>query len=199
MLYGTYTVNLGGIRSVVTDGITLGHPCCAGDLDCKHLLPNNKAWYCVKHEYRSQQCAVMTCSNHITPGWKTCAEHDHRQCEAYYQMMGKAMFQLKSQLKRINVLQFQSSMPKGAGEKLLHENEGASLDNEGAGLDDEEIIVSGAGDIEAIPSTDALGATMSGQLDTACPANSRVAIRRFVPDLVVSAHTMKNYVCLLVV
>ncbi|KAF8590415.1 hypothetical protein K439DRAFT_1243056, partial [Ramaria rubella] len=81
-----------------TDGIALGYSCCAGELECKNLLPNNCAIYCTEHQYRAGQCAVMTCSSPVTPGCKTCADPQHCACEDYYKLMGKAMFQLKSWL-----------------------------------------------------------------------------------------------------
>lgn len=90
--------------------------------------------------------------------------------------MGKAMFQLKSRLERTKVLQLQSSIPKEASEKLLlldpTGGDGPYHEDEGAGLDDEEIIISHAGDIEAVLSTDAPDATMSGQSDVGCPSKS---------------------------
>ncbi|KAF8588915.1 hypothetical protein K439DRAFT_1333904, partial [Ramaria rubella] len=88
------------IQLVVIDGITLGHPCCAGDLECKNVLPSNRAVYCKEHQYKVEQCAVTTCSSCVTPGCKTCADPEHRACEEYYKLMGKAMFQLKSRLER---------------------------------------------------------------------------------------------------
>ncbi|KAF8574501.1 hypothetical protein K439DRAFT_1228921, partial [Ramaria rubella] len=76
------------IQSVVTDGITLGHPCCAGDLECKNALPNNCTIYCMEHQYKADQCAVTTCSSWVTPGFKTCEEPGHCACEDYYKLMG---------------------------------------------------------------------------------------------------------------
>ena len=52
----------GRIHSVVTDGIMLGHPCCASTLHCKNPLPNNHAMYCIEHEHLKNKCAVITCN-----------------------------------------------------------------------------------------------------------------------------------------
>ncbi|KAF8581730.1 hypothetical protein K439DRAFT_1647801 [Ramaria rubella] len=129
------------IRLVVTDGIALGHPCCAGELECKNLLPNNHTVYCTEHQYKVGQCAVTTCSNPVTPGCKTY----------YYKLMGKTMFQLKLQLERNKVGQPHAS-------------------NKGAGLDDEELLVTGTGEVESVPPGGLLGSVVASEASPSCPS-----------------------------
>jgi CxC6 like cysteine cluster associated with KDZ transposases len=57
----------GKVQLVVTDGVTLGHPCCMGALNCKNPLPNNKAIYCDDHSYMRTICAVVSCSEQVVP------------------------------------------------------------------------------------------------------------------------------------
>ncbi|KAF8576846.1 hypothetical protein K439DRAFT_1622535 [Ramaria rubella] len=83
-------------RSVVTDGISLGHPCCAVH-DCKELLPTNKHRYCPQHAHLSSQCAVSTCHANIEAGFCTCGHPTHHTAEQHYSDHGSAMFQLKCQ------------------------------------------------------------------------------------------------------
>ncbi|KAF8580391.1 hypothetical protein K439DRAFT_1234424, partial [Ramaria rubella] len=97
--------------SIVTDRVTLGHPCCAGALHCKNPLPNNKSIYCVEHENQKNICAVVNCNQPVVPGCKTCAPGAHWVCEDYHNLMGKAMFQLKVQLERNNTNQTTSAIP----------------------------------------------------------------------------------------
>lgn len=90
----------GKVRSVVTDGVTLGHPCCVGALNYENPLPNNQAIYCDDHNHKKNECAVVLCKERVEPGYKTCNNVDHRTCEDYYAKMGKGMFQIKTRLER---------------------------------------------------------------------------------------------------
>jgi hypothetical protein len=102
-------LNLDAIRSTVTDGITIGRPCCSVH-DCMEPLPTVKHRYCVRHRQLDQQCAVTTCDHNSDPGFRTCSNPDHRRLESYYYLQGKAMFQLKHRLEQINVSQTHDSM-----------------------------------------------------------------------------------------
>ncbi|KAF8576463.1 hypothetical protein K439DRAFT_1664598 [Ramaria rubella] len=84
-------------RSVVTDGIAMGHPCCVVH-DCKEPLPTNKYRYCNTHTDLSDQCAVSNCHSDRDPGFRTCTVRAHCDAEEQYEDRGKAMFQLKSRL-----------------------------------------------------------------------------------------------------
>ncbi|KAF8577183.1 hypothetical protein K439DRAFT_1649144 [Ramaria rubella] len=144
------------IWSVVTDGITLSHPCCAGTLECKNVLPNNHTVYCIEHQYQVDQCVVMTCSNRVTSGCKTCADPEHCACEDYYKLMGKAMFQLRSWLEHNKLGQTHTS---------------------GAGLDDKELLVSGMGEVECVSpeapldhAESVIVSTVAGNTPILCPS-----------------------------
>ncbi|KAF8574394.1 hypothetical protein K439DRAFT_1649787 [Ramaria rubella] len=145
------------IRLVVTDGITLGHPCCAGNLECKTPLPNNRSIYCPEHLHKAKHATVTT-------GFKTCADPDHCACEDHYKLMGKAMFQLKSRLEHNKMGQTNASIPEAEGTGVndydeqavengmdvdLHEDT-VFHESEGAGLEDEGLLVSGTGKVKAV-------------------------------------------------
>ncbi|KAJ7255485.1 hypothetical protein B0H12DRAFT_534610 [Mycena haematopus] len=87
------------IRSTVTDGITIGHPCCA-ILDCQERLRSVKNKFCPKHLGLNRQCCITTCTADVEPGFRTCDDPDHRSLELYQYQKGKAMFQLKNRLQR---------------------------------------------------------------------------------------------------
>ncbi|TFY58442.1 hypothetical protein EVJ58_g6411 [Rhodofomes roseus] len=93
------------VRSVVTDGVTLGHPCCAVH-DCKEPIRNTKgARYCMTHVTREKECAVVSCSAPVEDGFTTCTIAAHRALEAFKRLENKAMFQLKHRLDRIRTSQ----------------------------------------------------------------------------------------------
>jgi hypothetical protein len=86
------------IRSAVTDGITIGHPCCAFH-DCKIPLSNMKHRYCDKHQEEfGQKCAVKTCKDSSPAGFRTCEAH--RSIEISHFAKAKGMFQLRDRLSR---------------------------------------------------------------------------------------------------
>ncbi|KAJ7080155.1 hypothetical protein B0H15DRAFT_787367 [Mycena belliarum] len=85
------------IRSTVTDGITMGHPCC-GVLDCQERLRSVKDKFCLTHQKLNKQCCITTCRDEVEPGFRTCTNPDHRDIELYHYQLGKAMFQLKNRL-----------------------------------------------------------------------------------------------------
>jgi hypothetical protein len=92
------------IRSFVTDGITIGHPCCAVQ-DCQHPLPSKKgARYCtVLHADLNRKCSVNSCAAFASTDFKTCNDPLHRKLETYKDLQGKASFQLRDRLNRLSV------------------------------------------------------------------------------------------------
>jgi hypothetical protein len=92
------------IRSFVTDGITIGHPCC-GVQDCQHPLPSKKgARYCTAlHDNLNSKCSVNSCTVPATSGFKTCENPLHRKLETFKDLQGKATFQLRERLTRLKV------------------------------------------------------------------------------------------------
>ncbi|KAF8077601.1 hypothetical protein FPV67DRAFT_1614590 [Lyophyllum atratum] len=92
------------LRSTVTDGITIGHPCCSQH-DCSIPLASVKDHYCPAHGHREYECAVTTCTAMADDGYKTCSLREHRRLEDYTNQQNKAMFQLKHRLARLKVSQ----------------------------------------------------------------------------------------------
>ncbi|KAJ7349748.1 hypothetical protein DFH08DRAFT_1079096 [Mycena albidolilacea] len=87
------------IRSTVTDGVTMGHPCC-NISDCQERLRSTKDRFCPLHQGLAQQCCITTCTAAIVPGFRTCDDLEHRNLELFQYQKGKAMFQLKNRLQR---------------------------------------------------------------------------------------------------
>lgn len=84
-------------RSAVSDGISLGHPCCALH-DCKIPLANNKHRYCPTHSSMRDECVVEACSALAIAPFHTCEIPSHRLAEERHLERSKAMFQLKHRL-----------------------------------------------------------------------------------------------------
>ncbi|KAI1785056.1 hypothetical protein LXA43DRAFT_1100746 [Ganoderma leucocontextum] len=90
------------VRSCVTDGLSIGHPCCAVH-DCPNPIMMKKgARYCRDHQAREDDCSVLSCKSKTTPGFRTCAEPSHRALEDYLRLEHKAMFQLRRRLERLD-------------------------------------------------------------------------------------------------
>lgn len=124
------------LRSVVVDGITIGHPCCSQH-DCPIPLASVSHRYCPVHSELEKQCSVSECENPASAGFKTCTESGHRELELQYQDRGKAMFQLKHRLEQIKSSQTHDSLSTGGISVGQHD------DLEGAGIDaaDQDVIV----------------------------------------------------------
>ncbi|CAK5266827.1 unnamed protein product [Mycena citricolor] len=114
------------IRSVVTDGVEMGRPCCSVH-DCLEPLPTNKHRYCTTHSNLNLQCAVKSCVLKAEEGFKTCRQSDHCDIETYHLARGKAMFQLKSRLQRLKISQLHDSLPHTLADQNL-EGSAADLD-----------------------------------------------------------------------
>jgi hypothetical protein len=94
----------------VTDGVTIGHPCC-GVHDCDIPLTSVKHRFCPQHYRHELVCSVTLCEDATEPGFRTCTSPDHRQIELAYDQRGKAMFQLKHRLERLKLSQPSDSLP----------------------------------------------------------------------------------------
>lgn len=68
------------ISAAVTDGVTVGHPCCA-EHECKKPLSNVHNEYCREHLSRNLICCIGSCNSRRTEGFKTCSEPEHRAQE----------------------------------------------------------------------------------------------------------------------
>ncbi|KAI1784804.1 hypothetical protein LXA43DRAFT_901026, partial [Ganoderma leucocontextum] len=93
------------VRSVVTDGVGIGHPCC-GIHDCKNPVMRTKgSRYCEQHASKEDECAVIDCALPREDGFRTCSTPSHRRLDDILRLENKAMFQLKNRLDRLNTLQ----------------------------------------------------------------------------------------------
>ncbi|KAI0310124.1 hypothetical protein OF83DRAFT_1071058, partial [Amylostereum chailletii] len=102
------TMAVGSIRAVVTDGVSIGHPCCAMH-NCTKPLITNRHHFCADHATESALCAVIICKEPVRPGHRTCTHPNHMALEAYRDARGKAFFQLQQRLKRNGVAHLASS------------------------------------------------------------------------------------------
>lgn len=68
------------MSAAVTDGVTVGHPCCA-EHECKIPLSNTHNEYCEEHQHLGRLCCVNGCTDRRENGHKTCTMTDHRQQE----------------------------------------------------------------------------------------------------------------------
>ncbi|KAK7013809.1 hypothetical protein R3P38DRAFT_3575169 [Favolaschia claudopus] len=94
--------NLLKMQSAHCDGDTIGHRCCKVH-DCKAPLPSNRDHHCSKHTHLALECAVVECTAKVVAGHRTCADSAHRALETAYFSRGKALFQLRSRLKKAGV------------------------------------------------------------------------------------------------
>jgi len=94
---------------VVTDGITLGHPCC-GEFRCPEPLINNCARFCQTHAHLHNICAITGCNLPIIAGTKTCGTPEHCRMEKLNKDRGGASFALKERLIRHRVAHPNDSM-----------------------------------------------------------------------------------------
>ncbi|KAF8581031.1 hypothetical protein K439DRAFT_1648016 [Ramaria rubella] len=97
------------IRATVTDGVTLGHPCCAVH-DCQVPLSSQRDVFCQLHANKNSECAVVDCVRLRDGDWRTCELPEHRHLEEYHKLQGKAMFQLKRRLQRVKAGQGHDSL-----------------------------------------------------------------------------------------
>lgn len=95
-------------RAVVTDGVTLGHPCCA-EHDCPEPLISNRHHFCKKHTAFEGRCVVRDCANPRLESSQVCYLPEHQDIEKERKLRGKSQFQLKDRLRRQGVLQLDNS------------------------------------------------------------------------------------------
>lgn len=68
------------VSAAVTDGVTMGHPCCCVK-DCKEPLARVTDQYCHIHLNYGLQCCINDCGMPREPGFRTCALNEHREEE----------------------------------------------------------------------------------------------------------------------
>ncbi|KAJ7672974.1 hypothetical protein DFH06DRAFT_979239 [Mycena polygramma] len=109
--------NLVKIQTAHCDGDTIGHRCCKAH-DCKIPLPSNRRHFCPDHEHLTLKCAVVDCTLDVEPGHRTCSNPEHRALETAYFSRGKALFQLRSRLRKAGVAVPQDSVPTEIDEDI---------------------------------------------------------------------------------
>lgn len=134
------------LRSVVVDGVTVGHPCCA-EHDCRRPLESARHRYCSYHAHLSDLCVVVSCNTLAEIGFKTCLDLDHRALETKYDMAGKAMFQLRRRLERVKSYQTHNALATNPN------SDKSTEDFEGSGVGDDQDTEVTADDCDGKPST----------------------------------------------
>lgn len=82
------TVRIDVISAVVTDGVTVGHPCC-NEHNCKIPLKKVYDEYCPLHFAMNSKCAITDCNNPRVAGSRTCNRKEHREEEERRAQRGK--------------------------------------------------------------------------------------------------------------
>jgi len=91
------------VRAIVSDGITIGHPCCSV-AHCTEPLENVKRdRFCPGHQYRLDVCAIEDCEVEVLTGHLTCGNPTHRKLEEKRRLRNAANFQMRPQLQRTTV------------------------------------------------------------------------------------------------
>ena len=86
----------------VTDGVTVGHPCCA-EHNCHEPLLNNRDRFYQQHLSLMNVCAVIGCERSVVPSSKTCELASHKAVEDAYSLRGQSHFQLLARLERAHL------------------------------------------------------------------------------------------------
>ena len=86
--------NVDKCQVVVTDGLTLGHPCC-GSFRCTIPLHNNHNRFCPTHYNLHDICAITDCMEPVVEGMKSCNNIEHQKMEQLQSEKGKVVFTLK--------------------------------------------------------------------------------------------------------
>ncbi|KAJ3839074.1 hypothetical protein F5878DRAFT_536306 [Lentinula raphanica] len=100
---GSYK-GLRSLRAVVTDGVTLGHPCCKVH-NCSEPLQNNRHHWCKTHMDQQRVCVFADCNLPARSGHRTCSQSLHQKYEDYQNLKGKGFFLLRQRLQRAGVQQ----------------------------------------------------------------------------------------------
>ncbi|KAF8834057.1 hypothetical protein BDN67DRAFT_915716 [Paxillus ammoniavirescens] len=85
---------------IVTDGVTVGHPCCAVH-NCHFPLATNHDRFCPQHYFNLINiCTIVGCERPIVLASKTCDNPTHQAVEMAYTEHGQARFELQKRLER---------------------------------------------------------------------------------------------------
>ncbi|KAJ7055169.1 hypothetical protein C8F01DRAFT_1088527 [Mycena amicta] len=87
----------------VTNGVTIGHPCCL-KFNCQERLASMKDHFCPRHTGCDSQCRVSICKTEAEPGFITCVLVAHRALEEKMHTDSKSAFiDLTRRLEKSNV------------------------------------------------------------------------------------------------
>lgn len=102
--HGKYALPLATrkVQVVVTDGVTVGHPCCAVH-NCHIPLASNRHRFCPVHAKKEEKCSIVGCEADVVKGQLTCVDPTHQAVERTHTLRGQARFQLKERLVRQRV------------------------------------------------------------------------------------------------
>ncbi|PPR04238.1 hypothetical protein CVT24_013321 [Panaeolus cyanescens] len=87
-------------RAIVSDGITIGHPCC-NVAHCEVALASKRHRFCPEHMYLDAVCAVEECTNPVVTGTLSCNIPEHVQLFLNYKKRKNANFQRKKTKSKI--------------------------------------------------------------------------------------------------
>jgi hypothetical protein len=91
--------NKAKVLVAVSDGITIGHPCCAVH-NCKEDLTSRRDKFCPSHQGLNNICSITHCSSPIMPGSRVCSDPSHIEIERRHVERGQARFQLQQRLQQ---------------------------------------------------------------------------------------------------
>lgn len=106
---------------IVTDGLTLGHPCC-GVFRCTQPLQNNCHRFCQVHFNQHDICAITICNRPVMAGRRACDLPAHQKMEQLHFQRGQAAFTLKDRLQRYRVAHPNSAVADDVTVDDLEEN-----------------------------------------------------------------------------
>lgn len=92
-----WILGIARINAVVTDGVTVGHPCCNVH-NCEEPLRSNRDRFCLAHADRRDHCRItapVPCTNKAEVGFRTCTLPDHRQLDLDNSQQHKSYHKLR--------------------------------------------------------------------------------------------------------
>ncbi|EIW51585.1 uncharacterized protein TRAVEDRAFT_137153 [Trametes versicolor FP-101664 SS1] len=88
------------VDCIVTDGISIGRPCC-GVQNCREPLRTPQDHWCARHVHQAAFCVVDGCCYAHRQGFRTC--DSHAAVEDHHVATGQALFTLRMRLQRAQV------------------------------------------------------------------------------------------------
>ncbi|KAJ7578321.1 hypothetical protein C8J56DRAFT_1112406 [Mycena floridula] len=90
------------VSAIVSDGVTIGHPCC-GVIHCPEPLEHRNSRFCAGHSFLHKLCAVEGCSEPVAQDRLTCIDPEHQQLENRHRARNIASFERKKRAQRQQV------------------------------------------------------------------------------------------------